>query len=155
MLDPNTLQNKARAEAQGLFDALMKGTVRLQPITRETSWDGLLKRHVHLERLAAWHEFNEVRIEVDEQGQVQLFHDPKRFEGAVYRKLTEAEALRICATTGLIGKRVEAVDQSPTNDEMLAVSVRQRHHRLPAQVQFLVNCSIAKVAALRVLKGAS
>ncbi|WP_418315123.1 hypothetical protein [Piscinibacter sakaiensis] len=155
MLDAATLQKKARAEAQQQFDALMKGTVRLQPVDRETAWDGLLKRHVHVERMAAWHQFNEIRIEVDAQGQVRFFHDPKRFEGATFHKLSEAEVLRICATTGLVGKRIESVDQSRTSDDMLAVLVKQRHHRLPPTIQFLINCSTAKIAALRVLQGAT
>lgn len=155
MLDPATLQKKARAEAQERFDALLKGTVRLQPIARETNWDGLLKRHVHVERMAAWHQFNEVQIEVDDQGQIRMFHDPKRFVGAAYRKLSEAEILQICATTGLIGKRVESVDQRSTTDEMASVEIRQRHHRLPASIHFLINCTTAKVAELRVLQGAA
>lgn len=155
MLDSATLQKKARSEAQRLFDDLLKGTVRLQPIAQETSWDGLLKRHVHVERMAAWHQFNEVEIAVDDQGRILHFNDPKRFEGAAWRKLSEAEILQICSTTGLIGKRVESVDQSKTDDEMLAVEVKQRHHRLPSAIHFLINCSTAKVAALRVLKGAA
>lgn len=155
MLDPATLQRKALGEALGLFSQLMKGRVQLQPLGHETGWNGLLKRHVHEQQMAAWHQFNELRIELDAEGQVRFFHDPRRFEDPVYLALDEQDVLAICATTGLVGKRVEPVELPDDSDPMLTVTLRQRHHRLPAEVEYTINRGKRQVAALRVLKGAT
>jgi hypothetical protein len=155
MLDPDTLQRKALTEVQGLLGRLMKGRVELQPRDRDTDWDGFLKRHVHLQHITAWHQFNEVQIGVDGSGQVLYFRDPRRFVDAVYSDLEPAEVLAICATAGLVGKRVEDIELPSDGDPMLTVTLRQRHHRLPAEVEYTINRGKRQLAALRVLKGAA
>lgn len=154
MLDPDTLQRKALAEARGLLGRLMKGQVQLQPRDHDTDWDGMLKRHVHVQQIAAWHQFNEVQIEVDGAGQVLYFRDPRRFVDPVYADLKPDEVLAICATAGLVGKRVEDIELPSDGEPMLTVTLRQRHHRLPAEVEYTINRGKRQLAALRVLKGA-
>lgn len=140
---------------QALLSTLMRGDVRLQPLGDDASWDGLLKRHVHESHFAAWHQFNELKIETDATGQIRFFHDPRRLVDSEYAPLRDEEVLRICATSGLIGKRVESVKSQEGPDNTLAAVIQQKHHRLPARVQVLINCKTMQIAALRVIQEAA
>ena len=152
MLDSTTLQRKAMADAHATFSPMLKGRLLIQPLGHETGWNGMLKRHVHTQQLATWHQFNEVQIEVDARGQVRGFHDPRRFLEPRYAALDAHEVLAICSTTGLVGKRVEPLELPDDSAPMLTVILRQRHHRFPAEVEYTINRGTRQVAALRVLK---
>ncbi len=154
-MDPGSLKSTAKARMQTLLSTLMRGEVTLRPLDDESRWDGLLKRHVHEERFAAWHQFNELKIETDPAGQIKFFHDPKRLIESEYAALPDEDVLRICATSGLIGKRVESIKSQEGPDDTLAAVIQQRHHRLPARIQFLINCRTRQIAALRVIQEAS
>ncbi|MEO8280519.1 MAG: hypothetical protein ABI564_12565 [Ideonella sp.] len=154
-MDPGTLKSNAKARMQALLSTLMRGDVQLQALDDEAGWDGLLKRHLHEERFAAWHQFNELQIETDPSGQIKLFHDPRRLVDSEYAPLPDDEVLRICTTSGLIGKRVESIRAQEGPDNTLAAVIQQRHHRLPTKLQFLINCKTRQIAALRVVQEAT
>ncbi len=154
-MDAATLKTTAKARLQALLSTLLRGEIRLQSLDDEAGWDGLLKRHVHEERFAAWHQFNELQIETDPGGQIKLFHDPRRLIDSEYAALPDDEVLRICTTSGLLGKRVESIKSVEGPDNTLATLIQQRHHRLPAKMQFLINCKTRQIAALRVIEDAS
>lgn len=154
-MDPATLKSNAKARMQSLLAKLMRGDIRLQPLDDEAGWDGLLKRHLHEERFAIWHQFNELQIETDPGGQIKYFHDPRRLIDSDYTALPDDEVLRICATSGLLGKRIESVKTQEGPDKTLAAVIQQRHHRLPARLQVLINCKTRQIAALRVIQEAS
>lgn len=154
-MDPGTLKSNAKARMQTLLSTLMRGDIHLRSLDDETGWDGLLKRHLFEERFAAWHQFNELQIETDPSGQIKFFHDPRRLIESEYAPLKDDEVLQICATSGLIGKRIESINAQEGPDNTLAAVVQQRHHRLPAKLQFLINCKTRQIAALRVIQEAS
>ncbi len=154
-MEPGTLKSNAKARMQALLSTLMRGDVRLQSLGDDADWDGLLKRHVFEERFAAWHQFNELKIETDASGQIKFFHDPRRLIESEFAALPDDEVLRICATSGLLGKRVELIKSQEGPDNTLAAVIQQKHHRLPARMQFLINCRTHQIAALRVIQEAS
>lgn len=148
MLDDPSLQSTALARIDTMLGELMKGRIRVQADEHERGWDGMHQRQLFTQQLQAWHEFHEVRIGVGHDGNVNFFHDPKRFEGSTYAELPRDELLAICGTTGLLGKRIESLTLSKGDRDMLVVDLVQRHHRLPGTLRFFINGGTRQVAAL-------
>lgn len=156
MLDEAELTRRAQSGMHALLTRLLRGRIVVEPADGERDWDAMLRRHVHAQDMVAWHEFGELTIGVDAAGGVVHFRDAARFgDDPRYQKLSEEDVLAICATTGLVGRRVERVDITPDPSGLLAATVVQRHQRHPARVRYLIHCQRRQVAQFDALPGAA
>jgi hypothetical protein len=149
ILSDTALEMQAIKHTHAVVQRFIVGTTTYDLGRSAFEWNGHLRRYVFRQPLVIWRDATEVEITLSlDKRHVVRFRDPRRFEGAVFRKLDDGALLAIAQTTGLVGKLAKLDDVQP--GPLYQFSVRQREPGLPRRLKVTVNASKRQVAAFEV-----
>lgn len=102
MLDPETLQAKAKEDCLAHVTELLRGEFLIEPGEGGAAWNPIELRRIHTQSLVIWRKFSSVEIVSDEWGRPVGFHDRGAWKDCMYRDITPKEVLAVIPSLSFV-----------------------------------------------------
>lgn len=143
MVDLDTLQKKALADCLAFAGQQLTGDFHVEPVPvpddEALSWDPVELRYVVDQTAVLWRRYGQFEVVLDAEDRVVGYVDPDKWEKCRWEPLTDAEALSIARTSGLLRPGLRLVESRKGEGDCLELRLEEPGRNAPPGLVVCIN----------------